>query len=75
MKEKDDLGPVDPLDVDKKVPDDLSNQQDQQHGTGSLPGYGTLPNGEAATDDGKFRNGNIVIRSEVMFCDQSFIHL
>lgn len=49
-KMKNEVGPIDPLDVDnQKITDNLTNASQQP----SSP-YGAIPNGSAANGDGKF---------------------
>jgi hypothetical protein len=51
-RDKEEIGPVDPLDVDKKLPENLQigNTSTPTIGDGDNKdkGYGTLPNGDAA---------------------------
>ncbi|XP_064626480.1 otoferlin-like [Lineus longissimus] len=56
-KDKEEIGPVDPLDVDKKLPENLQMGNTPTPATGEGDkGYGTLPNGDAA-EMGKDKDG------------------
>ncbi|XP_074640585.1 otoferlin-like isoform X2 [Tubulanus polymorphus] len=59
-KGKEDVGPVDPLDIDKKLPDavqQVTGNGDQQQGHGQQQqdkgSYGSIPNGDSAPTEGK----------------------